>query len=152
MATLLLGAVRAIGGSVAVTIYSALLNNTLEDQAAKTIEAAVYPFGLPEGSYASLILNLINENIPAAAATTGVTPQILEAARNALKVVWTHGFHKVYTTSASFAAAALVAALLSKDVSHNMTNHISVRLENDKSALSAEGQAEEKAVPVPSAL
>jgi hypothetical protein len=149
MATLLLGAVRAIGGSVAVTIYSALLNNTLEEEAAKTIEAAVFPFGLPEGSYASLILNLINENIPAATATTGVTPQILQAARTALKVVWTHGFHKVYTTSASFAAAALIAALLSKDVSHNMTNHISARLENDKPAVSVEEQLEEKPVALP---
>jgi hypothetical protein len=147
MATLLLGAVRAIGGSVAVTIYSALLNNTLKEQAAKTIGAAVFPFGLPESSYPSLILDLINENIPAAAATPGVTPQILEAARNALKVVWTHGFHRVYTTSASFAAAALVAAMLSKDVSHNMTSHIAVRLENDKSALSEEERLEEKPVP-----
>jgi hypothetical protein len=151
MATLLLGAVRAIGGSVAITIYSSLLTNTLKEQAATTIGAAVFPFGLPVDSYAPLIIDLINENIPVASATTGVTPQILQAARTALQEVWTIGFHKVYYTSASFAAAALIAAILSKDVSINMTSHIAVRLENDKPALSSEDQLEMKLEPMPSA-
>ena len=123
------------GGSVAVTIYSSLLTNTLKKEAGKTIGKAVIPLNLTVTSLEPLIFDLINENIPAATAVPGVTPPILQAARDALKVVWTHGFHKVYTTAAAFAAAALVAALLSKDVSHNMTDHVAARLENDKSVV-----------------
>jgi len=142
LATLLLGAVRAVGGSVAITIYSSLLTNTLAKYAGATIAEAVIPLKIPLTSIKPLVLDLINENIPAAAAIPGVNAEILHAAREALKGVWTKGFHKVYLTAASFAAASLVAALISKDVSHNMTEHVATRLRNDKSALSAEKQSE----------
>lgn len=132
LATLLLGAVRAIGGSVAVTIYTSLLNNTMTKQAGPTIGKAVVPLGFPKEGLGKLIYELINENIPAAAKLPGVTPKILQAARDGLKATWTVGFHKVYLCAASFAAAALVVALFTEDVSGNMTRHVAVRLENER--------------------
>lgn len=132
LATLLLGAVRAIGGSVAVTIYTSLLNNTLTKQAGPTIGKAVVPLGFPESGLAKLIFELVNENIPAAAKLPGVTPKILHAAREGLRATWTIGFHKLYLCAASFAAAALVVALFTEDVSGNMTAHVAVRLENER--------------------
>jgi len=124
------------------SIYSSLLTNTLKKDAGSTIAQRVIPLGLPLTSIEPLVLGLINENIPAAAAVRGVSPEILNAAREALKTVWTKGFHKVYLTAAAFAAASLVAALVSQDVSHNMTGHVAARLQNDKSALTAEEQLE----------
>ncbi|RDI79439.1 hypothetical protein Vi05172_g10580 [Venturia inaequalis] len=132
LATLLLGAVRAIGGSVAVTIYTSLLNNTFTKQAGPTIGKAVVPLGYPESGLAKLIFELTNENISAAAVLPGVTPKILAAARQGLRATWTVGFHKVYFCAASFAAMALVVALFTQDVSENMTSHVAVRLENEK--------------------
>lgn len=132
LATLLLGAVRAIGGSVAVTIYTSLLNNTLTTQAGPTIGKAVVPLGYPESGLRNLIFELTNENIPAAAGLPNVTPRVLGTAREALKVVWTVGFHRVYLCAASFAAMALLVALFTEDVSGNMTGHVAVRLENER--------------------
>lgn len=132
LATLLLGAVRAIGGSVAVTIYTSLLNNTLTNQAGPTIGKAAVPLGYPESGLRKLIFELTNENIPAAAGLPGVTPKILGAAREGLKATWTVGFHRVYFCAASFAAMAFVVALFTEDVSGNMTGHVAVRLENER--------------------
>jgi hypothetical protein len=132
MATLILGAVRAVGGSVAVTIYSALLNGVMKNEAGKIVGQAVVPLGFPVSGLAPLITNLINENVQVAAQLPGVTPVILQAAREALKVTWTKGFHKVYLAAASFSAVSIVAAFLSEDVSSNMTDHVAVRLANEK--------------------
>ncbi|QDS74911.1 hypothetical protein FKW77_004056 [Venturia effusa] len=134
LATLLLGAVRAIGGSVAVTIYTSLLNNTLTKQAGPTIGKAVVPLGYPESGLRKLIFELTNENIEAAAGLPGVTPDILAAARQGLRETWTVGFHRVYFCAASFAAVAFVVALFTRDVSGNMTGHVAVRLENERPA------------------
>jgi hypothetical protein len=146
--TLLLGSVRAIGGSVAITIYSSLLQNTLQNDA-QSIALGLIELGTPINSIAPLVFNLVNENIGLAAAVPGVTPEILTAARESLKTVWAKGFHKVYYCAGSFGAVAFIAgrftveamkcaltnttsALISKDVSQNMTDHVAVVLENDK--------------------
>src|ERR1700760_2735748 len=95
MATLILGAVRSVGGSVAVTIYSTLLNGVMKNEAGKIVGQAVVPLGYPVSGLGPLIYNLINENAEVAAKLPGVTPAILQAAREALKATWTKGFHKV---------------------------------------------------------
>ncbi|KIW02082.1 uncharacterized protein PV09_06575 [Verruconis gallopava] len=106
--TLLLGSVRAIGGSVAITIYSALLQNNFVAQS-QNIALQLLEVGAPLEIIQPLVLNLINENFQIAEALPGVTPQILSAARQALKSTWATGFHHVYYCAASFGAAAFVA-------------------------------------------
>jgi len=132
MATLILGAVRAVGGSVAVTIYSTILNGVMKKDAGQLVGAAVVPLGFPVADLGPLIINLINENVEVAAHLPGVTPAILHAARESLKLAWSKGFHNLYLAAASFSAVSIVAALLSKDVSSNMTNHVAVRLQNEE--------------------
>jgi hypothetical protein len=132
LATLILGAVRAIGGSVAITIYSTFITNVMEQDSGLIVAKVVLPLGLPVTSLEPLIVDLVNENLAQASQVPGVTPQIMTAARLALRQVWTKGFHHVYLASGCFAAFSVVAAILSKDVSGNMTNHVAVRLENEK--------------------
>jgi hypothetical protein len=120
MATLILGAVRAVGGSVAVTIYSTLINGVMKHDAGKVVGNAVVPLGYPAESLESLIVNLINENVDAAANLPGVTSAILQAARFALQNVWSKDFHKLYLAAASFSAISVLVAFLSEDVCHNM--------------------------------
>jgi hypothetical protein len=133
MATLVLGAVRAIGGSVAITIYSTILNNALSKYAAIYVEEAVIPLGFysPQGIKA-LILSLINEDYTGAQNLPGVTQPVYEAAKMAIEQSWTKGFRNIYICSASFAAASIIAAALTRDVSKNMTDHVAVRLLNEK--------------------
>jgi hypothetical protein len=132
MATLILGAVRAVGGSVAVTIYSTILNGVMKKDAGQLVGAAVVPLGYPIAGLKPLIENLINENVLVAASLPGVTPAILHAARESLKLAWTKGFHRLYLAAASFSAVSIVAAFLSEDVSQNMTDHVAVRLQNEE--------------------
>jgi hypothetical protein len=133
MATLILGAVRAVGGSVAITVYSTIINRVLKEDAGINIAKAVMPLGYPQSGLPSLVIELINENFEVARALPGVTSVILDAAREALKATWTKAFHQLYIAAASFSAVSIVAAFLSKDVSNNMTDHVAVRLENEQS-------------------
>jgi hypothetical protein len=132
MATLILGAVRAVGGSVAITVYSTIINRVLKEDAGINIAKAVIPLGYPESGLPSLVLELINENVEVARALPGVNSVILDAARQALKVTWTKAFHRLYLAAASFSAVSIVAAFMSRDVSGNMTNHVAVRLANEQ--------------------
>jgi hypothetical protein len=133
MATLILGAVRAVGGSVAITVYSTIINRVLKEDAGVNIAKAVLPLGYPESGLESLVVELINENVEVARALPDMTNLILDAAREALKTTWTKAFHQLYLAAASFSAVSIVAAFLSKDVSSNMTNHVAVRLTNEQS-------------------
>jgi trichothecene efflux pump TRI12 len=132
MATLVLGAVRAIGGSVAITIYSTILNNALTKYAGVYVAKAVIPLGYSITGLEALALSIINEDYTGAQKLPGVTPAIYEAAKLAIEKAWTKGFHQIYICSASFAAASIIAAALTRDVSKNMTDHVAVRLLNEK--------------------
>ena len=132
MATLILGAVRAVGGSVAVTIYSTLLSSVMKAEAAKRIGQAVVPLGYPISGIGPLTIQLINENIDIASKLPGMNEAILDAARLALQQTWNKAFRHVYLAAGSFSAFSVVAALLSKDVSYNMTDHVAVKLQNEK--------------------
>lgn len=134
MATLLLGSVRAIGGSCAVSIYASILSNYIQNHVGTDVGLATIPLGLPLTSLEPLILAMINEydESVALAVAPGITPEIYAAGREALTWTYTGAFHNLYMTAAIFAGASVVAALLTKDVSHNMTDNVAVRLENEK--------------------
>jgi Fungal trichothecene efflux pump (TRI12) len=132
MATLILGAVRAVGGSVAVTIYSYLVTTVMKADAGPKVGAAVVPLGFPVSGLEPLINALVNENLILARTLPGVTEPILSAAKEALKHTWAKGYHQVYLASALFSAISVLAAFFSEDVSGNMTNHVAVRLTNEK--------------------
>jgi len=132
LATLLLGSIRAVGGSVAITIYSTILNNKLQNDAPLLVAQAVLPLGLPMQLLEPLIYALINEQGPATLALPGMTPEILAAGDRAMKESWGMGFRYIYLTGACFAGGAFIAALITKDSSDNMTDHVAVRLENER--------------------
>ena len=105
---MLLGSIRAVGGSVAITIYSTLLNNTFS-QKAEEIALRLLTLGAPLNAIEPLVFNLVNENIALAAQIPGVTEPILNAARESMKEVWASGFQKIYYCAGAFAAAAVIA-------------------------------------------
>ncbi|TLD36410.1 Neutral ceramidase B [Venturia nashicola] len=126
LATLLLSTAASIGSATLITVYSTIINHDLKKYAGLKVFKAVAPLGYYEPKKIKpLIYMLINENIQGAAALPGITPQILKAARDALKYVWAGAFRKVYMTAGACVATAFIVALVSKDVSHMMTNHVS---------------------------
>lgn len=54
----------------------------------------------------------------------GITPSILAAFGLAVKHAYAHAFRVVYLSSLAFAAIAIVASLLVKDVDKYMTNFV----------------------------
>lgn len=140
LASLLVGSVRAIGGSAAIALFSTLLENYLEAHAGIDVAKVVLPLGLPFASLKPMILALINQDDPdtVVASAPGITPEILEAAQNVLQgTTYTKAFRNIYLASASFGVASVIAALITKDVSHNMTNNVAVKLENERRRVDA---------------
>jgi len=149
MATLVTGCIRAIGGSVAITVYSTILNKELTNHVGENVGKATVPLGLSLKAIPALVGLLVNEDYAGAQKIPGVTPAIYEAAKRAVEVTWARGFHNMYIVSASFSAASIIAAFLTKDVSKNMTNHVAVRLLNEKPRNAKVGSLEEAGTPPP---
>jgi trichothecene efflux pump TRI12 len=88
LATLVLGSIRAIGGSVAVTIYSSLMQNTVKKDAPTRVGKAVIPLGVSRETLHSLVPLLVGGKIEQAGHVPGVSSQALKAGLDALK--WTY--------------------------------------------------------------
>lgn len=88
LATLVLGSIRAIGGSVAVTIYTSIMTNTIKKDAAPRILTATLPLGLPRAVAPKFIPLLLGGRIADAGKLPGVTAAEVTAGLDALK--WTY--------------------------------------------------------------
>lgn len=132
LATLVLGSVRAIGGSVAITIYTTILQNTIAQDAGPRIAAAVVPLGVPIDSLADFIPLLVGAREDLAALVPGVSAEALAVAEETIKYTWAKAFSHIYYAAMSFSILAIVASAFVRDVTGNMTDSVAVRLENDE--------------------
>jgi len=92
LTTLLTGSTRSIGGSVAVVIYTTVLHNVLGNNAGQRIAKAVVPLGAPLQSLPALTAVLISGKTKDVLDIPGVTPTVLQAARDAIEYSWAQGF------------------------------------------------------------
>jgi Fungal trichothecene efflux pump (TRI12) len=90
LATLVLASVRSLGGSVSVSIYSSIMNNTLKKDAPVRIAAAAPD--LPPAALKSLVPVLIGGRPQEALNIPGVTPENLKLAMEAIKWSWGGAF------------------------------------------------------------
>ncbi|KAF2664163.1 MFS general substrate transporter [Microthyrium microscopicum] len=132
LATLVLGSIRAIGGSVAVTIYSSILMNTIQEDAGRRVGNRVIPMGAPRSSLPKLIPLLTAGKDSAALKLPEITQDIVDAGNEALKWTGTLAFRRIYYSACAFSALALVASFFVKDISHKMTDNVAIRLTNEK--------------------
>jgi hypothetical protein len=84
--------VRSIGGSVAVTIYTSIMLNTVKEDAGPRIGEVVIPAGLPQSSLPPLVKLLLGGRPRDALKVPGVSPKILGIAVDAAKWSWTLAF------------------------------------------------------------
>jgi hypothetical protein len=96
LATLVLGSVRAMGGSLAVTIFTSIIQNTLKKDGPTRVMKVVVPMGVPPTSLKSLIKMVIGGQDRLAAQLPGLTPEAVKATRNALKWTWGLAFQYVF--------------------------------------------------------
>lgn len=131
LATLVLGSIRAIGGSVAVTIYTSIMQNTLKKDAGPRVFAATAKFGIQRETLAKFVPLMMGGRIKDALRLPGVTNEAVQAAGDALKWSYTLVFQRIYYTAIVFSVIAVVASFFVKDVSDKMTNSVAVTLKND---------------------
>lgn len=85
-----------MGGSVSITIYSSILQNTLKKEVGPRVAKAIAATGVPLSSVGAslpmLIKLLMGSRQADAAKLPGVTPTVLEAASMGLKWAWSVSF------------------------------------------------------------
>jgi hypothetical protein len=95
LATLVLGSIRAIGGSVAVTIYTSIMQNTLKEDAGPRVGKALMPLGVTREALGKLVPMLLGGKDQNASKIPSVTPQALKLAQDTIKWTWALAFKQV---------------------------------------------------------
>jgi hypothetical protein len=134
LATLVLGSMRGIGGSVAVTVYTSIMMNTVKEDAGPRIAKVVLPLGFPQAALPPFVTLLIGGKIETAGQIQGVTAEMLKAAEEAIKWSWTLAFQRIYYAAVAFSVFAVLVSFFVKDVTGNMTDNVAVRLTNEDPA------------------
>lgn len=90
LATLVLGSVRAMGGSVAVTIFTSVIQNTIKKDAGPRVAKVVMrpPYRVPLKQLPALIKLVVGGKDQKAAKLPGVSPEAVKATRQVLKWTW----------------------------------------------------------------
>ncbi|KAE9992342.1 hypothetical protein EG327_009296 [Venturia inaequalis] len=133
LATLVLGSVRAMGGSVAVTIFTSTIQNTIKKDSGPRVAKVVMrpPYRVAQKQLPALIKLVVGGKDELAAKLPGVSPEAVKATRQALRYTWALAFQRIYYIAIAFSAIAFIAAMFVRDVTHNMTDHVAVTLQND---------------------
>jgi len=131
LATLVLGSIRAMGGSLAVTIYTSIMQNTLKEDAGPRVVAATAKYGITPSIAKTFIPLMIGGRIKDAKKLPGVTMPAILAAQEALHWSYTIVFHRIYVAAIAFSTIAVIASFFVADVSDRMTGNTAVRLVED---------------------
>jgi hypothetical protein len=98
LATLVLGSVRAMGGSVAVSLFTSIIQNTTKKDSEPRVGGVVLlpPYNVPRTSLPKLIALVIGGKDGLAARLPGVTPAAVKATRQSLKYTWALAFQSAF--------------------------------------------------------
>jgi hypothetical protein len=119
---------RNVGGSVATTIYTVILDNQLKANLGKDIATALAKAGLPLAEVPEVTGALATGNLTNPILAT-VSPAILWAGGYALRLSYAHAFKVVYLVSIAFRVLAMCCALGTKNFGHLLTKKVDVNLE-----------------------
>ncbi|QDS72450.1 hypothetical protein FKW77_009493 [Venturia effusa] len=132
LATLVMKSIMCMGGSVAITIYSSIMQNTVQEEVGPRVGKAVVPLGFSREGLPKLIQLLMGGRDKDARSLPGVTGAVMKAVGRAIKWAWSVAFKRIYYASIAFTCLAFILAIFVSDVSENMTNRIAVTLSKDK--------------------
>jgi hypothetical protein len=121
----LLASIRSAGGSIAIAVYVAILNNRLTDTLPTIVGGAAVEAGLPRSEIPSLLSAIAAgtlEEVP------GMTKSIINAVTEAIPNAYAASFKTVYLASLGFGAIAIVGGLLSKDARKHLNNNVERRM------------------------
>ncbi|KAL5319252.1 hypothetical protein ACEPPN_012302 [Leptodophora sp. 'Broadleaf-Isolate-01'] len=122
--------VRAVTGTIAVSIYVAIFSNKITANLPKEIVPAVVGAGLPVGSVPLLFEAVSNGTATALNAVPGINPGIIAALGIATKTAYSSSFKIVYLSSLGFGGFAVAASFFAKNVDQFMTDFVNKTVVN----------------------
>lgn len=137
LASGLLASIRSAGGSVAVAVYTAILNNRLTTTIPNNIIPAAEEAGLSSSRVSELMAAVDASDLSA------FSQSVQAAVANALPTAYAQAYKTVYLASLGFGSIAIVGCLFSKDAKQHLTSKIERRMHDGKNAVKKE---EEEAV------
>jgi hypothetical protein len=141
IASALLITARTVGGPVATTVYSVILENDIKDRGAHSIATALVEAGLPLPTVLDVLTALLagDPTSPALASAAKTNPLAVFAGVIALKEAYSKAFRLVYFVSIAFGVCGTICAAFSLNVAHLMTRHVDVTLDEGAHLKTIEG-------------
>jgi hypothetical protein len=141
IASALLITARTVGGPVATTVYSVILENDIKDRGAHSIATALVETGLPLPTVLDVLTALLagDPTSPALASAAKTNPLAVFAGVIALKEAYSKAFRLVYFVSIAFGVCGTICAAFSLNVAHLMTRHVDVTLDEGAHLKTIEG-------------
>ncbi|KAG7407988.1 Trichothecene efflux pump TRI12 [Fusarium oxysporum f. sp. raphani] len=127
----LMTAVRSFGGAVGLAIDNAVLNSTLEKELPKKIGAAALSLGLPPSSLPALINALASQSRDAVKAVPGISPEIAQAAVEAMKRAYLVAFRNAWIVSAAFCGLLVISTCFIKEQKADFNKRIDAPVEGE---------------------
>ncbi|KAE9970013.1 hypothetical protein EG328_006520 [Venturia inaequalis] len=139
LATLVVGSIRSMGGSVAIIAYSSILQNTIKKEMVPRVEKAVAGLDVPKTTIPKLAGLLVGNREKDAARLPGVTEAVMKAAEQAIKWAWSVAYQHIYFAAIAFTCLGFVLAFFVPDVSEGLTDSVAITLANDTAEKSKRG-------------
>ncbi|RVX68467.1 hypothetical protein B0A52_07890, partial [Exophiala mesophila] len=123
--------IRSFGGTVGLSIYSAIFSNTMGTQLPAKVLGATVPLGF-DPQYAGQLLTALTSHDPALLEEIpGVTQEIIQAAANGVKDAYTIAFRYVWISAGAFALAAAILSCFAIDPKTEFNAHIDAPVETE---------------------
>ena len=133
---------RLLGGAIATTIYSSIVDNQFADHLPSEIQQALDGTNFDPADLGVLIEAASVNTAAAYAKVPGITKQIIIASQWAVKLAYTESYKVVYYTALGFAVLAIISALLVSNTDPaKKTMDKAVFLENEKKTATAEARS-----------
>ncbi|RKL36658.1 hypothetical protein BFJ72_g8207 [Fusarium proliferatum] len=122
---------RSLGGSVALPVYTAILNSSLSKNVGQKIAERVVPLGLSAKDLPAFISALVNNDKRALATIPGVTPQVISAGVAGLRSAYRIAFRGTWSAAAAVSAVGLILALFVRDPRDSFNMHVDAPVDHD---------------------
>lgn len=127
-----LASVRALGGTVGITVFASIYGNAMKANLPGGVAQAAIKAGLPASSAMQFVGAFLGGDPSALLKVAGVTPTIIAAAASAVKTISAHSFRNVWIANAAIGGATFLLTLFLRPVGDKMTVHVESPLEDGK--------------------
>lgn len=118
----LLSSVRALGGTVGITIFASIYSNEMSKNLPSGVVKAAVQAGLPAASAPTFIGAFLGGETSALSKIAGATPAVIAAAANAVKIISAQSFRYVWIANMAIAVAAGLRKFSCLQLDHSFVN------------------------------